>query len=337
MAHSAGLSGYTEKSHCHSHDTPHDTPHDTTKDNTMNFSQALDAYPLMLTECAISERLRRRNDIQLHPTLFNTPLIYNGSGRKHLRDIYLGYRKIALKAGLPILLCAPTWRIDKQRVSESDFQPSILDDAINFMHSVGQEQRDEKSPVFIGGLIGPKNDCYTPEEALGRAEAKDYHAWQIDKMVSNENIDVIVCQTLPSVTEALGMADALAATSVDYIISFVIDRFSHVLDSTPINEAINTIDEKVKRPPVGYMVNCVYPTFLHAEERSAEFFSRMIGIQANSSSKDHHQLDGSDTLLQDSLTDWGAHMIELNSRYGVKILGGCCGTDDTYLSYLTEN
>jgi methionine synthase I (cobalamin-dependent) len=37
------------------------------------------------------------------------------------------------------------------------------------------------------------------------------------------------------------------------------------------------------------------------------------------------------TTLQDSREDWVAEMLKLNRHYGVKILGGCCGTDDSYL------
>ncbi len=311
--------------------------YNTTQDIVMDFTQALNTYPLILTECAISEQLRRREDVQLHPTLFNTPLIYDESGRQHLYDIYFEYRKIAIEAGLPVLLCAPTWRIDQERISGSAYKPSIIHDAIDFINILGREHQDDRSPFFTGGLLGPKNDCYSPNEALSRSEAADYHNWQISKMIEGGNVDVIIAQTIPSVQEALGIADALSATNVDYIISFVINRHSLVLDSTPLEEAICIIDEKVKRPPAGYMVNCVYPTFLQAEQQSPDFFSRLIGIQANSSSKDHDQLDGSDILLQDSITDWGTRMLELNRKYGVKILGGCCGTDGSYLTYLTKN
>ena len=85
------------------------------------------------------------------------------------------------------------------------------------------------------------------------------------------------------------------------------------------------------------MINCVYPTFLDAENQSPDFFKRLIGIQANASSKDHDQLDGSKQLQRDQLTDWGKNMLHLHKDHGVKILGGCCGTDHTYLRYLAES
>jgi homocysteine S-methyltransferase len=303
----------------------------------MDLATALETCPVILTECAISERLRRKEGIQLHPTLFNTPLIYEAEGRKHLHDIYFGYRKIASDAGLPVLLCAPTWRIDRKRVSESEFGPSILADAVKFIRTVDRGEIDRnKSPFFTGSLIAPKNDCYSPAEALSRDEAEEYHSWQIGEMAVIGDIDVIIAQTIPAVSEALGIADAVSATDLPYIISFVINKSGLVLDNTPLAHAIDTIDLKAKRSPLGYMVNCVHPSFLLAEEQPPGFFSRMIGIQANSSSKDHDQLDGSTFLQQDSLPEWGDQMIRLNREFGVKILGGCCGTDDSYLKYLVE-
>ncbi len=68
----------------------------------MDFNRLLEDFPLILTECAISERLRRRPDIELHPVLFNTPLIYGEKGRQRLEEIYYSYLEVANKSKLPI-------------------------------------------------------------------------------------------------------------------------------------------------------------------------------------------------------------------------------------------
>ena len=78
----------------------------------------LAAYPLILAECAVAERLRRLPDVALHATLFHTPLIYGcAPARGAMEAIYLEYLGCARRAGLPILLCAPTWRLDAARVA----------------------------------------------------------------------------------------------------------------------------------------------------------------------------------------------------------------------------
>jgi len=301
----------------------------------MNFDKLLKDFPLILTECAISERLRRRPDIELHPVLFNTPLIYEEKGRKRLEEIYYSYLEVADKAKLPILFCAPTWRVSKERIEEAGVPPSINQDAVTFIKEFRARHTSDGSKIAVGALLAPKNDCYSPGAALERCQAEKYHGWQIDELAETD-AEVIIAQTMPAVSESLGMADRLGASGKPYIISFIIDRFGRVLDGTPLAEAIDTIDQTVVSPPAGYMVNCVYPTFLHTENQTADFFVRLIGIQANASSKDPEQLEGSKQLQQDPLTDWGQNMLELHKIYGVKILGGCCGTDHTYLQYLTE-
>lgn len=302
----------------------------------MQFAEALASSPLILTECAIAERMRRNPEIQLHPTLFNTPLLYDALGRKKLREIYMEYRQTALAAGLPVLLCAPTWRVDRMRLAEAGISPEIIGEAVRFIRDIGDETFSEESAFFTGGLLAPKNDCYSGELALPRREAADFHGFAVELLVRNR-VDVIVPQTIPAVSEACGIADAICgAGEVPYLISFVINRDGTVPDQTPLAEAIAYVDQAVTRPPLGYMVNCVYPTFLHADKQP-ELFRRLVGIQANSSSLDHAQLDGANELLQDSLVDWGDRMIELNRRYGVKILGGCCGTDNSYPDYIVKH
>ena len=302
----------------------------------MKFEQLLQENKLVLTECAISERLRRRSDVELHPVLFNTPLIYDQLGRERLSEIYLSYRQVAKTAKLPILLCAPTWRVDRERIAESGVADTINRDAVSFMQAFRAQYISEESTIIAGALIAPKNDCYTPALSLNREEAATYHGWQIGELV-DAGAEVIIAQTMPAVSESLGLADCLAASGASYIISFVVDRMGEVLDGTPLSEAIDCVDQSVSVPPVGYMVNCVYPTFINIAKQPESLVRRLVGIQANASSKDHEDLDGAEQLQQDPLQDWGENMLELHRKYGVQILGGCCGTDDRYLQYLVDN
>ena len=301
----------------------------------MNFETFLQTHHLILTECAISERLRRQPDIELHPTLFNTPLIYDDLGSIRLAEIYLSYRHVAEQARLPIILCAPTWRVDQKRIDEAGIAKTINRDAVDFLKGLQTTYTRPESPIVVGSLLAPKNDCYDPDAALQRREAAEYHSWQIDELAT-VGAEVIVAQTMPALSESVGMADRLALSGVPYIISFVINRFGNLLDHTPLAEAIDRVDQQTAVPPAGYMVNCVYPTFLDTAKNPEVLQKRLVGIQANASSKDHDQLDGAEQLHQDPLEDWGKHMVRLHRKLRINILGGCCGTDDSYLQYLVS-
>jgi S-methylmethionine-dependent homocysteine/selenocysteine methylase len=295
----------------------------------------IDSAALVLVEAAVCERLRRKPEITLHPSLFNTPLIYDNPGRTAMQEIYSQYRDIALKAGVPILLSAPTWRVDRQRIAQAKVPQTINRDAVAFMLELRDQWDRSRAPVLVAGLMGPKNDCYQPSQGLSEKEALAFHEWQVLEL-AGAGVDLLLAQTMPALPEALGLARVMAGTGLPYIISFVINRKGEVFDGTPLSVAVADMDAQLKdTPPFGYMVNCAYPTFICADRQPASLFTRLLGIQANSSSRDQCDLDGSSTTQRDSLEDWVQQMLTLH-RHGMKLLGGCCGTDDRYLSGIVE-
>lgn len=292
-------------------------------------------YPLILAECAVAERLRRRPRVELHPTLFNTPLIY---GPDHARDemtsIYREYLDVANKSELPILLTAPTWRLDAARIAEAGAPKTINSDAVQFLINLRGQLANHHSPVAIGALVGPQNDCYRPDLAPSADEAEKLHTPQIEELANTE-ADFLLAQTLPAVGEAYGIARAMAATGKPYIISFCTGTDGRVLDGTPLPEAVDKLDEKLPRAPVGYFVNCTHPRFLTEKYEVGEL-DRLIGIQANGSSCDVTSLDGSDSTQADPVYDWSKSMADLHYKHGVSILGGCCGTSTEHLKALSQ-
>ena len=150
--------------------------------------------------------------------------------------------------------------------------------------------------------------------------------------LGSTSADFLLAQTLPSVNEALGVARAMSATDKPYIISFCTGTDAHVLDGTPLPDAMNMIDDdrSLERNPVGYFVNCTHPQFL-LDAYPDEVLDRLIGIQANASSKDVTTLDGSTVTESDPVQDWTKAMLELHQRQTVTVLGGCCGTSLEHL------
>jgi S-methylmethionine-dependent homocysteine/selenocysteine methylase len=295
----------------------------------------LEKHKFILAEAAVIERLRRNEKIDLDGNLVHTPLIHSEEGRAALGDLYQEYLGIAAATDLPILLCTPTWRANQERVKASKQRQDINVEAAKFMKELVANE-SSKVTVKIGGLIGCKNDCYLPGEGLSLNEARDFHQWQINELASAA-VDFLIAVTLPSVEEAAGIALAMEATGLPYIISFVIGSDGKVLDGTEIQAAIEYVDSKTTDNPLGYFINCSYPSFLNPKILTEELSGRLIGIQANASSLSHVELEGSKELKSESVSEWGRLMVKLNRDFGLKILGGCCGTDGKHLEYLTEN
>jgi homocysteine S-methyltransferase len=195
-------------------------------------------------------------------------------------------------------------------------------------------------PIFIGGIIGPKGDAYKPEQALLADEAETFHEYQIEAL-AEAGVDYLMALTLPAISEAHGIARAMAATGLPYILSFVIRRDGTLLDGTPLDEAIESIDMGVGSPPVGYFVNCVHPTVLlealmrdNAKERGV--IRRLVGFHANTSTKRPEELDGLEQLETEEPQALAAHMMDVYKQWGIPILGGCCGTSTNHIECLAR-
>jgi homocysteine S-methyltransferase len=302
----------------------------------MSIEDAIRGNDLILTEAAVIECLRRSGDVELHPRLVNALLIYDARGREALSGLYQSYIRIARKADIPIIIGTPTWRANHERVLESRVEGDVNGDAVRFLKELRSGWGDWSGNIFIGGLVGCRHDCYKPAEGLLAQDAERFHQWQIEKL-SEADVDLLMAVTLPAAEEATGIARAMTKTAIPFIVSFVLDGEGRILDGNSLETAIDRIDAACSRPPLGYMINCSYPSFLKPHEQPESVLPRLIGYQANASSLDHSELEGTEFLLAEDVSQWGGLMIELNRRYGVKILGGCCGTGGSHLEYIVHN
>jgi S-methylmethionine-dependent homocysteine/selenocysteine methylase len=141
---------------------------------------------------------------------------------------------------------------------------------------------------------------------------------------------------MPALSEAVGMAQAMGDSGLPYIISFMIRKNGRLLDGTTIHEAIRTVDDCVGARPVCYMTNCVHPTVLYEalsqQSNATELVrSRFWGIQANASQLTPEELDASVGLVSSDARQFADDMIRLRDDKGLRIFGGCCGTDGAHL------
>jgi S-methylmethionine-dependent homocysteine/selenocysteine methylase len=250
-----------------------------------------------------------------------------------MSSIYVEYLETANQANLPLLLTAPTWRLDATRIANAGVPASINADAVAYLLAL-REKHPSTSPVPVGALTGPQNDCYRPDLAPDADSAQAFHTPQIEALAATA-ADFLLAQTLPSVSEAIGIARAMAASNKPYLISFCTGTDGKVLDGTPLPEAMDHLDQTLDRPPLGYFVNCTHPKFL-TDNYPVGTLTRLIGIQANASSKDVTQLDASSASVSDPVDTWSNAMLTLHETHQVQILGGCCGTTLSHMQHLIK-
>jgi homocysteine S-methyltransferase len=305
----------------------------------MNLAALLRTAPAILTEGAVIERLRRDPAVKLDPHVMHAAMIYTPSARAVLEGIYRQYFEIGRSYGLPMLVGTPTWRANPERLRAAGLaERDVNGDAVRFLQSVRAEYGPYAGSVFLAGLLGCRGDAYDPGAALNAPEAVAFHQVQARALVA-AGVDGLLAAALPAATEALGMAQALAAAAgeaVPYILSFIIRPTGTLLDATPLGEVVAQIDAQVTPPPAGYMVNCVHPAIFGAAlerelARCPTLGARLLGLQGNTSRLSPEELDGAARLDTEEPEVFARELLAVRRRFGLRIVGGCCGTDARHM------
>ncbi|MFX8813297.1 hypothetical protein ABTM61_20425, partial [Acinetobacter baumannii] len=63
---------------------------------------------------------------------------------------------------------------------------------------------------------------------------------------------------LPALDEAIGVARAMVATGLPYVLSFGLAPSGRLMDGHDLGEAIAAIDAAATEPPLYYLVNCIH-------------------------------------------------------------------------------
>ncbi|MCP4761858.1 MAG: homocysteine S-methyltransferase family protein, partial [archaeon] len=176
-----------------------------------SFEKIIAESTAILTEGGVVERIKRDSTVELDPHIGHSGLIYDPMGKEVLKKIYTEYIDIGERYNLPFLSLAPTWRANPERIKKSIFSKyeNINKDCVEFLKGIRNAYSNYSKLIFIGGLMACKGDAYRPEEALSKEDAKIFHTKQAS-LLTDSGVDFIKVATLPSVSEACGMASAIS-------------------------------------------------------------------------------------------------------------------------------
>lgn len=307
--------------------------------NPGSFPGLFESSPCILGEGAVIERLRRNSGLELDPHLVNSAFIYAAGPRAALESICREYLETGRDFGLPLLVSTPTWRASRERIAAAGYAGvDVNGDNIRFLETLRRSYGDYASQVILCGLMSCRGNAYSPGEALDVAAAREFHAWQAGQLAASA-VDVLLAATLPALCEATGLALALAATGKPYLVSFVVRPAGTLLDGTPLADAIRSIDSAATPRPLAYMINCTHASFaraalLHPVNSSPLARARVVGLLANTAALSPEQLDENAGLVEEDPAAFGTTVASLHHDLGLKILGGCCGTDNRHIRAL---
>jgi homocysteine S-methyltransferase len=305
------------------------------------FPEFFEKSRCILGEGAVIERLRRNSELELDPHIVNSAFIYDKRKRTALSEIYRQYIDIGLKYHLPLLLSTPTWRASRERIEKAGYEKSDVNgDNFRFLDGMRKSYGEYANKVVICGLLSCRGDAYNPSEALTSSDAYEFHAWQANRL-AEAGVDFLLAATLPALSEATGLAAALAATGKPYIISFVLRSEGTLLDRTPLKDAISIIDTDINPKPIAYMSNCTHASIFktaitHDTNSTSTVRKRVAGLFANTAALEPEELNNSEKLVEENPQTFSQSVADLYGELGMKILGGCCGTDDRHIDNLAK-
>lgn len=303
----------------------------------MSFQSRFEEIDAILMEGALAERLKREYSIALDSPVAIAGLIYDQPSRQAIVNIYHQYIRISERYHLPLMITTPTRRANIERIRQTHFNEAIIRDNVAFFRSI---TKGCKTPVYVGGLMGCKGDPYKVDIVLSESEAFRFHHWQAS-LFREAGADFLFAGIMPALPEAIGMAKAMEASGLPYMVSFLLRNTGHLLDGSTLHEAISAIDSSTIRKPLCYVTNCIHPVNLKKvlalpANQTSLVKNRFLGIQANASPLSPEELDDAPHLKTSDARDLAEAISELSRFCTLKILGGCCGTDHSHLEEIAK-
>ena len=279
------------------------------------------------------------------------PLLEEETGRALLAAYYDDYAQVAARVGAGLVLESPTWRANPDWGARLGYGPTRLAaidrEAVRFLHGLAAGYAQDVPDVLVCGMVGPRGDGYVVGRVMSSDEAAEYHRPQIDSFAAS-GVDVVTAYTLTGVTEAIGIVEAARGARVGVAVSFTVEVDGLLPDGTGLAEALAIVEAAA--PPDYFLVNCAHPDHIAAgltatglpvaglEKSGVEaggWRSRIAGIRYNASRLSHADLDAAQELDEgDPVALARAHASLGGLLPGLRIVGGCCGTDARHVAAL---
>ncbi len=294
---------------------------------------------LFLTDGGLETDMIFNRGVEL-PFFSAINLLRSAEGRSALDAYFRSYLALARRLGTGFELVSASWRASPDWAAEFGITNADLDrlnrESIGILLELQAEFGDV--PTVVTGCIGPRGDGYDPGQIMSTEEAQEYHERQASAL-ADAGAEMIGAITITNVPEAIGTARAAKASGVPVYVSFTVETDGRLPTGDTLGEAIAEVDRATGSYPAYYMINCAHPTHFMQVLGSREAWTRRLGgIRANASRCSHAELDAMTELDTGDPDELGGMYRSIrNDLPGIRVLGGCCGTDLRHISAIAES
>jgi S-methylmethionine-dependent homocysteine/selenocysteine methylase len=285
---------------------------------------------LFLTDGGLGTTLAYHEGLDL-PEFASFVLLDDEAGRKILRNYFRRYAEIAKKYQVGFIFESMTWRAGCEWGAKIGYSPAQMEGfnrlGIQLLEGIRKEYEGEIPHMVVSGCVGPRCEGYAVGDAMTVDEAEAYHRPHL-RIFQETKADMVDAQTIPSIAEGLGIANAGKSLDLPTAISFTVETDGRLPSGERLKDAVEQIDTATDASPAYYMINCAHPSHFSHLFDNGEWTNRIQGIRANASMKSHAELCMATELDSGDPQDLAARYLSLRAMLrNFNIIGGCCGTD----------
>ena len=296
--------------------------------------------PLTVTDGGLETTLVYLHGIDL-PDFAAFPLLDTEPGRAALATYYEPYFEIGRRLDIAVIADTPTWRANLDWGARLGYDPirlaAVNRRAVEFVRDLATSSPGGPVAHVLDGVVGPRGDGYVVGETMSASEAAAYHGLQA-RAFAEAGAAMMTAVTMTYVDEAIGVVRAAGSVGLPVVISFTVETDGALPSGEPLGAAIARVDDATDQAPAYYMVNCAHPThFVEQLVPGAPWLARVKAIRANASRCSHAELDVATDLDRGDVADLAGWYGRLQAILpDLRVVGGCCGTDDEHVAAIAE-
>jgi S-methylmethionine-dependent homocysteine/selenocysteine methylase len=180
----------------------------------------------------------------------------------------------------------------------------------------------------IAGSLGPLADCYRPDLSPGAA-ARSEHG-EVGRILADEGVDLLLCETFCAPGEAVAAVEAAASTGVETWVSLTAGPDGALLSPAAMG---TTARSCVSAGARAVLVNCTSAALLDPFVDAIAQAGAPFGVYANAGGPADGL--GWDARAESAATKYLAMARGWIGR-GATMVGGCCGTGPAHIARLAK-
>jgi homocysteine S-methyltransferase len=201
-----------------------------------------------------------------------------------------------------------------------------------------EENTNDTRARLVAASIGPYGAVlmdgseYTGDYGVPRAILRDFHEQRL-ALLDSSDADVLACETIPSLDEAMVLADLLVDVQTPAWVSFSCRNADQISDGTPITKVAALFAEHPSVLALG--VNCTAPQHVASLIKNIAQATPDKAILAYPNSGERYEAtdnswsgDASDVEFATAAESWVAA--------GASLVGGCCRVGPGHIAALAE-